>query len=83
MPTMAKIFQRCCPQCREMIAIVACNADNFSALLPTTRKSALISVHVCFSALLPTMPIIFHVLDHNGEKGLALLLTQWKNYRRC
>jgi hypothetical protein len=62
-----------------MIAVVAYNADNFSALLPTTRKSTLISVHVCFSALLPTTPIndwcyclhsgkIIGVVDNNAEK---------------
>jgi hypothetical protein len=42
-----------------MIAVVVYNADNLSALLPTTGKSPLISVHVCFSALLPSTPIIF------------------------
>jgi hypothetical protein len=42
-----------------MIGVVAFNAGNFSMLLPTTRKSTQISIHVCFSALLPTMPIIF------------------------
>jgi hypothetical protein len=42
-----------------MIGVVAYNANNFSTLLPTTRISTLISLHVCFSALLPTTPIIF------------------------
>jgi hypothetical protein len=41
-----------------MIGVVAYNADNFSTLLPTTRKSTLISVHVYLSALLPKTPII-------------------------
>jgi hypothetical protein len=44
---------------RKIIAVVAYNADNFSALLPTKRKSTLILVHMCFSALLPTTQIIF------------------------
>jgi hypothetical protein len=42
-----------------MIGVVAYNANNFSTLLPTTRISTLISLHVCFSALMPTTPIIF------------------------
>jgi hypothetical protein len=36
---------------------VAYNADNFSALLPTTRKSALISVHVCTVKKLCEIPM--------------------------
>jgi hypothetical protein len=56
---MVKILQHCCPQRKKIIGVVAYNGDNFSALLPTTRKSTLISAHVHFSALLPTMPIIF------------------------
>jgi hypothetical protein len=42
-----------------MIGVVAYNADNFSTLLPTTQKSTLILVRMCFSALLPTTLIIF------------------------
>ncbi len=42
------IFSSCCPQCGKC-----------SVLLPTTRKSALFSIIVCFSALLPKTPIIF------------------------
>jgi hypothetical protein len=54
LPTTAKIFQRCCPQHRKIISVVAYNGDNFSALWTTARKSTLISVRVHFSALLPT-----------------------------
>jgi hypothetical protein len=42
-----------------MISDVAYNADHFFALLPTTWKSALISVHACFSPLLHTTLIYF------------------------
>jgi hypothetical protein len=42
-----------------MFHVVSYNADNFSPLQATTQKSALNSVNVCFSALLPTVPIIF------------------------
>jgi hypothetical protein len=73
-----------------MISDVAYNSDNFFALLPTMWKSALISVHVCFSALLHTTPIIFvHCGPQQGkmisnvaytaEKLLALLTTTRKN----
>jgi hypothetical protein len=68
----------------------AYNGDHFSALLPTTRKSTLISVHACFSGLLPTMPIIFShcgpqrrkmisVVIYTAEKLSALLTTMQKN----
>jgi hypothetical protein len=88
---MAKIFQRCCPQCRKIIGVVAYNGDNFSALLPTKRKSTLIiSVNMHFSALLPTTPIIFlccgpqrikmiGVVAYTAEKLSALLTTTQKN----
>ncbi len=60
--------------------------------LPTTRKSAPISVHVCFSALLPTTQIFFprcrpqhrkivFVVAYNVEKWSALLATTRKNVR--
>jgi hypothetical protein len=73
-----------------MIRVVAYNADNFSTLLPTMRKSTVISVHVCFSALLPTTPIIFTrcgpqrrkifgVVAYTAEKLLTLLPTTQKN----
>jgi hypothetical protein len=69
-----------------MIGVVAYNADNFFTLLPTTRKSTVISVHMCFSALLPTTPIIFprcgpqrgkmiDVVAYTAEKLSALLPT--------
>jgi hypothetical protein len=73
-----------------MIGVVAYNADNFSTLLPTMRKSTVISVHICFSALLPTTPIIFPrcgpqrgkmigVVAYTAEKLSALLRTMRKN----
>jgi hypothetical protein len=75
-----------------MIAVVAYNADNFSRLLPTTRISTLISLHVCFSALLPTTPRIFPrcgpqrgkmigVVTYTAEKLLPLFPTTQKNVR--
>jgi hypothetical protein len=75
-----------------MIGVVAYNANNFSTLLPTTRISTLISVHVCFSALLPTTLIIFPrcrpqrrkmigILAYAAEKLSALLPTMQKNVR--
>jgi hypothetical protein len=84
------IFLRCCPQRRKIIGVVAYNADNFSALLPTTRKSTLILVHMCFSAFLPTTQIIFlrcgpqrrkmiGVVAYTAEKLSALFLTTRKN----
>jgi hypothetical protein len=74
-----------------MIGDVVYNADNFSALWPTTLKSALISVHVCFSALLPTTPIIFPhcrpqrrkmigVVVYTAEKLSALSTTTRKMF---
>jgi hypothetical protein len=73
-----------------MIRIVAYNADNFSTLLPTTRKSTVILVHMCFSALLPTRPIIFlrcgpqrgkmiGGVAYTAEKLSALLPSTRKN----
>jgi hypothetical protein len=73
-----------------MIGVIASNADNFSTLLPTTRKRTLISVQECFSALLPTTPIIFPccgpqrgkmvgVVAYTAEKLSALLPTTQKN----
>ncbi len=75
-----------------MFHLVAYNADHFSALRATTQKSALISFHVCFSALLLTTQIIFPhcrpqhgkiicVLDYIVEKWSALLATTRKNVR--
>jgi hypothetical protein len=72
-----------------MIGVVVYNADNFSALWPTTRKSVLISVHVLFSALLPTTPITFPrcrqqrrrmigVVVYTAEKLSALSTTTRK-----
>jgi hypothetical protein len=72
-----------------MIGVVAYNADNFSTFLPTTRKSTVISVHMCFSAFLPTTPIIFlrcgpqrgkmiGVVAYTAEKLSALLPTTRK-----
>jgi hypothetical protein len=88
--TTPTIFQRCCPQRRKIISVVAYNSDNFFVLLPTTRKSTLISVHLHFSALLPTTPIIFlrcgpqrgkmiSVVAYTAEKLSALLTTMQKN----
>jgi hypothetical protein len=54
LPTKPETFWCCCSQHRKIIIVVAYNADHFSSLLPTMRKSTLISVHVCFSVLLPT-----------------------------
>jgi hypothetical protein len=73
-----------------MIGDVAYNANNFSPLLPTTWISTLISLHVCFSALLPTMPIILPrcqpqrgkmigVVAYTAEKLSALLPTMQNN----
>jgi hypothetical protein len=62
---------------------VAYNANNFPSLQATTQKSALILVHVCFSALLPTTPIIFPNVGHSKEKLLASLLTLLKNGEPC
>jgi hypothetical protein len=73
-----------------MIGVVAYNADNFSTLLPTTRKSTVISVHICFYALLPTTPVIFPhcgpqrrkmigVVAYTAEILSALLPTTRKN----
>jgi hypothetical protein len=75
-----------------MIGVVVYNADNLSALLPTMGKSPLISVHVRFSALLPSTPIIFPrcrpqrgkmicVVVYTAEKLLALSTTTRKNVR--
>jgi hypothetical protein len=72
-----------------MIGVVAYNADNFSTLLPTRWKSTVILVHICFSALLPTTPIIFlpcgpqrgkmiGVVAYTAEKLSALLPTTRK-----
>ncbi len=74
---MPKIFQRCCPQRRKMIGVVAYNVQKYSNLR-------------CFSALLPTTPIIFlhcapqrgkiiSVVAYTAEKLLALFPTMWKN----
>jgi hypothetical protein len=74
---------------QKMIGVVAYNGDNFSALLPTTGKRTLISVHVHFSALLPTTPIIvlrcgpqrgkmINVVAYTAEKLSALLKTTQK-----
>jgi hypothetical protein len=90
---MLIIFLRCCPQRRKIIGVVVYNADNFSMLLPTTRKSTLILVHMCFSALLPTTLIIFlhcrpqrrkmiGIVAYTAEKLSALLpTTRKKNVR--
>jgi hypothetical protein len=75
-----------------MIGVVAYNANNLSMLLPTTRISTLISLHVCFSVLLPTTPIIFlrcrpqrgkmiGVVAYTAEKLSAELPTTQKNVR--
>jgi hypothetical protein len=92
LPTTPIIFLRCGPQRRKIIGVVAYNADNFSALLPTTRKSSLILVNMCSSALLPTTQIIFlrcgpqrrkivGVVAYTAEKLSALLPTTRKNVR--
>ncbi len=66
---MTKNFKCCCPQHgKKIIGAVGFNANDFSTLLPTMRKSALISVNACFSALLPTTVIIFYIVDHSAEK---------------
>jgi hypothetical protein len=90
LPTTPIIFQRCRPQHRKMIGVVAYNDDNFSTLLPTTQKCTIISVHMCFSALLPTTPVIFprcgpqrgkmiSVVAYTAEKFSPLLPTTRKN----
>jgi hypothetical protein len=75
---------------QKMIGVVAYNTDHFSTLVPTTWKSTSISVHVCFSALLPTTAIILPhcgpqrgkmiiVVAYTAEKLLPLLSTARKN----
>jgi hypothetical protein len=75
-----------------MISVVAYNDYYFSAMLPKTQKSTLISVLVCFSALLPSTPKIFPCCGpQNGKmiskvaytagKLSALLKTTRKNVR--
>ncbi len=92
LPTTPIIFPRCRPQSGKMIGVVVYNANYFSALWPTTRKSALISVHVCFSALLPTTLIIFlrcrpqhrkiiGAVVYTAEKLSPLSTTMRKNVR--
>jgi hypothetical protein len=66
-----------------VIGVGAYNADNFSTLLPTTRKSTPISVHVCFSALLPTTPIIFQHCGPQRGKMIGVVAYTAENYRRC
>jgi hypothetical protein len=53
MLTTPKIYLRCCPQHRKIMDVVGNNADHIPALLPSTLKGTLISIHVFFSALLP------------------------------
>jgi hypothetical protein len=77
--TPSKNVPRCCLQYRSFFRFVA-----------TTRKSALISVHVCFSALLPTTLTNFldcgpqhgkmiGVVASTVEKRSAMLATTYKN----
>ncbi len=74
LPATPNIFLSCCPQCGKMFHSVAYNANNFFALQTTTLKTALISIHVCFSTLLPTTPKLFCVEAHSDEKNLYALL---------
>jgi hypothetical protein len=87
------IIPRCCPQRRTFFLVVAHNAekfhfvayntDHFSALLPSTQKSAQISVHVCFSALLPIMVIIFPRCGPQPGKIIGVATYTVKNSRHC
>jgi hypothetical protein len=72
-PTTQKILQPCSPQRRKMIGVVAYNANNFSVLLLTTQKSTLISVFVCFSALLATLLIIFPICGPQSRKIISVV----------
>jgi hypothetical protein len=73
LPKMLIIFQHCCPQGRKIVAVVAYNVDNFSTLLLTMLKSTLISVHMCFSVMLPTMRIIFLCFGPQQEKIIGVV----------
>ncbi len=78
--TMPKNVQCCCPQHgkKKIIGAVGFNANDFSTLLPTMRKSALISVNARFSALLPITVIIFYIVDHSAEKDWCCCLHSGK-----
>ncbi len=78
---MPKMFQHCCH-----------SAEKWSELLPSTAiiflrcclwKSTIISVQVCFSALLPTMPIIFPLCGLQCGKMIIFVAYTAENYRRC
>jgi hypothetical protein len=71
--TTANIFPPCCPLRRKMFHVVAYNANHFSALLLTTQKRALISVHVCCSV----------VVANNADYFSALWTTALKTCLRC
>jgi hypothetical protein len=66
-----------------MIGVVAYNANNFSTLLPTTRISTLISLHVYFSVLLPTTPILFPRCRPHRGKMIGVVAYTAENYQRC
>ncbi len=62
-----------------MISFVVYNADHFSALLPTTRKSDLISVCVCFLRCCLQSGKIIDVVDNNMKKCLNLNISKKSN----
>jgi hypothetical protein len=68
---------------KKIIGAVGFNANDFSTLLPTMRKSALISVNARFSALLPTLWTTAQkkigVVAYTAEKLLVLLIITQKN----
>ncbi len=70
LPVTPKIFQHCGPQRRKIIGIFAYNAEHYSAFLPTTWKSTLISVCVFFCDV-----------AYTAEKLSALLTMTWKNFQ--
>jgi hypothetical protein len=82
----AEHFSALLPTTQKKVPRVAYNGDHFSTLWATTQKSALLSVHVWFSALLPTRQISFLHCEpqhrniicvdaYNVEKWSALLAT--------
>jgi hypothetical protein len=56
-----------------MISVVHYNSDHFSALLPTMLENALISVCLCFSALLSIPPIIFPRCGPQSGKMISVV----------
>jgi hypothetical protein len=66
-----------------MFHVVAYNVDYFSALWATTQISALISVHVCFSVLLPRTQIIFPHYGPQYGKMICIVAYSIENGQRC